>query len=404
MIYIKDNETENEALWRIGQDKTNNIIDDSWIDIADIFNKHFREDETEYYDSSAYRKKYKNFLDAYEQIFSKTGYNDEMALLDQKRNDIIKERRKLYATKLEYNRNLNHESRFELFYENIKDAIIHLDPPNIEATGINYVNCENEYMLLISDLHYGAKFKSANNEYSTQICKDRFSYMLGETIKYVRVNNITNIKILNLSDSIQGLLRVSDIRLNETEVVTCVVEISQLISDFLNKLSAYCNIEYIHVSSANHSQTRPLGSKASELASEDVEKIICNYIKDSLKFNDRINVIFDINKEYIEFEVAGFQCIAEHGHRVKNINKYLNDKSLLHRKMYSYGFLGHTHSNQCITVGEENKNNVEVIVAPSFVGSCPYADTLNVGAKASVNILKFNKTYGHIGTETIILN
>ena len=93
MIAIRDNETENEALWRIGQEKTNNLIDDTWIDIAEVFNKHFRTDETEYYDSSAYRKKYKNFYDAYEQIFSKINNSEASAELDKKKNDSKRERR-----------------------------------------------------------------------------------------------------------------------------------------------------------------------------------------------------------------------------------------------------------------------------------------------------------------------
>ena len=135
-----------------------------------------------------------------------------------------------------------------------------------------------------------------------------------------------------------------------------------------------------------------------------MEKIICNYIKDTLADNDRIKVEFDLSKEYLEFEIAGFNCIAEHGHRAKNINKYLAEKTLKHRKIYDYGFLGHYHSGSVVSVGEGEYHNMKVFISPSFVGSCPYADTLDVGAKASANILRFNNKYGHVGTEEIILN
>lgn len=403
MIQFREGETENQALWRIGEQKYNGLLDMTWEEIALEFNKHFREDETEYYDSSAYRKRFKNFKDAELQIFGQINSTEEMAALDKKKRELAKERQKLYATKLEYNRDLKHESRFELFYENIRNAIQTLSPPKIRPTLYKQDDTE-EYILNFGDIHFGSNFKSINNKYSREICKSRFSLLLGCVIEYIAKNEIDHLKILNVADCIQGVLRISDMQLNETSVVQCVVEISQIIAEFLNELSAYCTIEYLHVSSANHGQTRPLGSKASELASEDMEKIICNYIKDTLKYNDRIQVVFDIDKEYLEFEIAGFKCIAEHGHRVKNVKNYLNDKSLLHRKMYSYGFLGHTHSNQCVVVGEEGHNNLEVIVSPSFVGSCPYADTLNVGGKASANMLKFTRINGHVGTETFILN
>ena len=67
------NETEDECVWRIGQAKANGLLGDmTWVEIAVFLNKEFREDETSYYDSSEYRKKYKNFSDAYNGIFSKT--------------------------------------------------------------------------------------------------------------------------------------------------------------------------------------------------------------------------------------------------------------------------------------------------------------------------------------------
>ena len=72
--------------------------------------------------------------------------------------------------------------------------------------------------------------------------------------------------------------------------------------------------------------------------------------------------------------------------------------------MYSYGFLGHFHAGQEIIVGEENSNNVEVLIAPAFVGSDPYADKLNVGAKAMTKIYTFDKQFGRIASENIILN
>ena len=94
---------------------------------------------------------------------------------------------------------------------------------------------------------------------------------------------------------------------------------TQILADFLNKLSAYCTIQYYHIGSANHGQIRPLGSKASELASEDMEKIICNYIKDSLSCNDRVDVIFDIDKEYLEFESPLPEYFTEVLDKIKNI-------------------------------------------------------------------------------------
>jgi len=57
--------------------------------------------------------------------------------IDEKRLELEKERKKLQATKIEYNRNLRTESRFELFYENIKDAIQRLEVPNFKRMNVD---------------------------------------------------------------------------------------------------------------------------------------------------------------------------------------------------------------------------------------------------------------------------
>jgi hypothetical protein len=83
-----DGETENQTLWRVGKAKANGLLGDmTWVQIAEFFNKEFREDETQYFDSSAYRKRYKNFSDAYEELFSQENFTNEeiMTIAEHKR-------------------------------------------------------------------------------------------------------------------------------------------------------------------------------------------------------------------------------------------------------------------------------------------------------------------------------
>ena len=54
---LKD-ENEERFLWRIGQAKDNGTLDLSWAEIADVINKEFREDISEYRCEAAYRKPY----------------------------------------------------------------------------------------------------------------------------------------------------------------------------------------------------------------------------------------------------------------------------------------------------------------------------------------------------------
>ena len=76
-----DGETENQTLWRIGNEKAAGLYGNiTWPEVAEFMNKEFRDSEENYFDSSAYRKRYKNFADAYEELFSKENFSDEQTL------------------------------------------------------------------------------------------------------------------------------------------------------------------------------------------------------------------------------------------------------------------------------------------------------------------------------------
>ena len=404
LVQTKMNPGENyyQYIWRLDNlIRSGNLP--SWEIITPYVNKQLFEDETDYKGESAFRKSVKYARDFYEAGVFNQYLDDEFLLaLKQQTKDLEIERQKLNATKVEYTRQIRQQSRFELFYQNIADKITTIDSPEFVYHEFDHNNkC---IVVGISDIHYGATFKSEHNEYSREICQERFNKLLDWLIDYISTHQTNRIKIINCGDTIQGLLRLSDLQINDTTVVECVVEVSKLIAAFLNSLSAFCDIEYYHVTHANHSQTRSLGTRASELAAEDVEKIIVNYIHDVLVNNERIQVIFDINKEYLDFNIFDFQCTIEHGHRINNLNTFLRDKSNSRRKMYSYGFVGHFHNSQEIIVGEEDGHNVELLCIPSFIGSDPYSDTLNVGAKAMGKVYVFDPVYGHIETSSIILN
>ena len=103
-------------------------------------------------------------------------------------------------------------------------------------------------------------------------------------------------------------------------------------------------MNYIQVCYSNHEQPRYLGTKASELAGEDMGKISFAYLQDVLATNPRIKVSGDVDKDYYEFNIFNFKCFAAHGHQVKNLNEISKDLANRHRTFYDYVFLAHSHS------------------------------------------------------------
>ena len=391
-----DMETDEELIYRIcsNKDKIG-----SWQDVADILNGLLGTEFTE----SKFRKQFQAFekmLEANREKFVDGDVQlEEIRLATE---TLKKERLKLQATKLSESRYNRQDSRFELFYENIKDAIIRLEQPKLIRTSIN--ESDTQYILGFGDIHYGATYKSVNNEYSREECKRRFGVLLSYMEGFIESENISHLKIINVADTIQGILRLTDLQINDIPIVDCVVEISRILAEFLNELSASCSIEYYHAPQANHSQTRPLGSKASELATEDMERIIINYVSDLLSNNDRVEVITNFEKDYVDIKIFDFECFATHGHKIKDVKGVISDMSNRNRKFYSYAFLGHTHSANEIIVGEDEFSNKEVLTIPAFIGSDPYADSLFVGSKGMAKLYLFDRKYGKIMSKNIILN
>jgi hypothetical protein len=194
------------------------------------------------------------------------------------------------------------------------------------------------------------------------------------------------------------------LKLNEKDVVDAFVIAERLLAGFLNSLSKYCKVKFIQVCYSNHEQPRYLGTKANELAGEDMGKILFAYLQDVLALNERVEIIGDIEKDYYEFKIFDFECFAEHGHQIKSIadaNKNLTNR---HRKFYDYVFLAHSHSAKEFITAEGQHHDVETLVLPSLIGSDPYADKLMVGSKAAIKIFGFDKKHGHTESYKFILN
>ena len=335
-----------------------------------------------------------------EEQINKVEDNDIIKEIETKKEELIKERMKLQTTKIEYNRNLRKDSRFEMFYENINDARDRLPMPVFEE--LICEEQEGEYILALADIHYGAFFESINNSYSREEAQRRFGKLIAKLKVLIHKNKINKLNVIELGDTIQGMLRLSDVKLNDIPVVDSVVEVSRLIATFLNELSRYTEITYRQVMASNHSQNRYLGTKANEMPNEDMERVIGNYIKDLVANNPRVEVVLS-ERDYDSFELCGQKILTLHGHQVKNINNAIRDYSMLHRTFYDICFVAHFHGGKQMSVAEGN-GNTEIVVCPSFIGSDPYSDSLKIGSKGMCRLFKIEENQGITEQYTIILN
>ena len=380
--------------------------DYDWSEIKDKYEINCNSDTIRKSSSTPFGGKMRSEYEKYKIGLNKTENNSDSEL-DVKIQELRKERIKLQTVNIERSRIDRAEARQEMYYEHVGQIIKALPIPNFEQiTDTNDdVADQRDYILTITDIHFGAEFLSENNKYSKEIALERFEYLLDKTIHFIKQNKLTNLKVTCLGDSLQGLIHLTDLKINDSSIVKSCVEISRIIANFVNQLSRYVNVEYYHVPSANHTQTRGLGSRPNELMDEDLEYLIGNYIKDLLSNNKRITVtLAEEGKQYVVIPVEGYEILAMHGHQIKSMESAIKDLSMVRRDFVEYLLLGHFHAGKSITCNEGCLNDAEILVTPSFIGSDPYSDSLFKGSKAACMIYGFNSLYGHVESHKIILN
>lgn len=375
----------------------------TWEDVADILNDALQHRYTE----SAYRKKYQSFAKMMDTCYG----NDDteakyLADIERQKNELRKERMKLQTLNLERNRLDRAEARQELYYEYIGSVVKSLDVPALEVDDLIMRKFSNmDYVLTIADCHYGAKFETPYNCYSQDIFKVRLGKLLGKAIAFIQDNGLKCLTIVGLGDDIQGILRLTDLQANDSSVVRSIVEFSRYMADFLTELSKYCYVYYYHVPTANHTQIRLLNAKANELATEDVEYIIGHYISDLCRDNNRIDItLAEDGSDMIKLDVHEFNIVACHGHRIKRTEDAIRDFTDLSGDMVDYIIMGHQHGSKELTANIRNGYNAEILVAPSFIGSDPYSESLYKGSQSACKIFGFDRNDGHTETYNLILN
>lgn len=404
MIEVKrlPNESDESLIYRVCSMKDSF---GTWSEVRDILNKLLDKD----YSESKYRKWYKVYQAGLEEGLKKGQSDSDYSDLDDKLNALKKERKKIQALNVERNKYDREETRRELFYEQIAENITSLPLVSFgqisDEENVDHHDFEKEYVLCLADIHAGAKFKESYDEYSMEIVQERFLCLLDEMSYFIKDKGINHLHVLELGDTVQGLIHLSDLKIIDSSMVRTIVEISRLIAEFLNQLSSITKITYYHCGRANHTQIRAFNAKANELAEEDVEYIIGHYIQDLLRNNDRVEVILpDVNQSYIKLNIRANDIYAMHGHQLRNTDKAIDDVSNYLAETVDYLIVGHEHCSKEITTNAYSTFDKEVLVCPSFVGSDPYSHSILKRTHGAVKVFGFNEVYGHNETYKFILD
>ena len=362
------NETEDQCLWRIGKAKDSGLLTENWPEIAAFLNKTFREDETQYYDASAYRKKYRNFVTAYEGIFSKERFTDEemLNIVEQKR-ELEKAKIKLRDERLDYQKTVREEARKESIVDLVRRVFVETVVPfDYTPRPIHHSKCDDEMVICLSDLHAGIVCDNYWNQFNTNILKERLHKYLDEIREIQRTHSCSKCYVVLGGDNVSGLIH-SNLRLQNNENVVQQLKIaSEYIGNFIGELVEMETFEEIEVRSVAGNHSRMSQNKEDHLKGEELDELIPFYLSLMFAKIDTVKIYEDspIDSTINSFTTSGNKLFyIVHGDK-DSVSKVVSDLTLMVGRKPDGIIMGHRHHNAL-----DSEHNVKVIQCGCVVGT-----------------------------------
>lgn len=303
--------------------------------------------------------------------------------LNEQITTLYKEKQKVRDTYNAYRRNLRDESRIEDFKDLIKEAVATLKPFDTTPCIYPTTNAEKEAILMLSDLHIGVDCDNFYNTYNVAIAKERLDILAESTIHYCRANDVATLNVVNLGDMVHGLIHTSARLEQEMDTVEQVIQASELLANFLNKLAN--NVPHIVYRSCTDNHSRVVANKNEHIEKDNFYRIIDWYLQS--RVGGSITMVNDnIDESIGKFELKnGKKVMFAHGHN-DGINLVFQHFVGATHEFIDYMLLGHYHSEKA-----KSFQGSKVFVNGSIVGTEQYALSKRLFSKPAQTLLIFDK-------------
>lgn len=404
MITRREGESDFEFFKRIIRGKlVDKTITEDWEDLSELL---FGEGNC--FNSSEVRKRAYGANRAID-LIEKEGIDKLLAerneILDEltlKKQEIQKERVKMQDVKNALSATLRSEARHEAVVEAIKEVVDKLPPLDVVEPRFIQSGTKSG-VLCFADIHFGKEFTlyglngEVVNQYSPEIVYQRLWQVRDYVLEICEKEGLDSIDIIELGDTIQGILRMSDLYKVRYGIIDGAVEIARFLATWLNEISKFVNVRFTKIS-GNHEEIRPLGSKKGELADENISKIILEIIRASLANNPNVTINTTLMDDIALLNIANFNIVATH--EISN-NRFKTIKEIEEQYDCNVDYLISAHEHYA------NSQNVakgkDVIGVRSLIGTDNFSRVIKKTADAGALFIVFKEGYGKYITYDILV-
>ena len=366
-----DEETEDDYTLRICALKEIKHL--YWDEIAQIINRTLDQNYTE----SRYRKMYSAYTKGKADAVKEEEIPEISEYMQQK-IELQKERIKISDERVQTNAYIRQLAREETIKEIASKCAQEMSSKKLlEAPKELYISGKNAAILQLSDIHYGLVVDNYWNKYNPDIAKNKISQLRDKVIQYCEFNDVSDLYITELGDAIAGRIHETIKYQSRFDVITQIMQISEIIAEMITDLSKHFKIHY-YCCLDNHSRLEP--NKKAALDLESLARIIPWYLK------ERVGAFIEINdnkygEDIITFKCKGFNIAGCHGDKDSPI-KVVDNLSMMTRENFDMVLTAHLHH-----FSADEKNQILVISNPSILSTDDYSKNLRLSSKSAQNLI-----------------
>lgn len=351
--------------------KLNGENDYDWSELHDKYSVKCNPDTIRKGSSTIFGGKFRSDYEKYKAEKNKSvGGNDE---LDEKIQEIRKEKIKLSDARVEYNRLIRQEARKESYADMVKRIICEDVKPMNVTVRYNLFNSSTDLLCHLTDIHTGIEIHNWKNNFDENELKRRIDKFTSDILDIRGVHQSENCYLV-IGEIISGLIH-NNLRLqNNMDLMEQFKYVSELISAMLTRMANHFNHIYVYTTPGNHS--RISAKKQDSLDGENMDTLLPFYLKARLQNIDNVSICDNtIEPEIAMFNIRGNNVFASHGHK-DSPSSVVQNFTMMFGIKPDIVLLGHRHLNGLTTVYD-----TKVIESGCVSGADAYA----------VSIRKVNK-------------
>ena len=284
-----------------------------------------------------------------------------MSEIDEKIVELRKEKQKMYDQRVALNSSIRARSRQEELNEILTNAILKSKMKGLEYQPHDIVHSDNDLLVSLNDIHYGANVHNAWNVYNSDICAEMMRSYLDRIIEIGKRHSSENCIVWANGDLISGNIHYSIAVTNKENVIQQITGVSELIATFLAELSEhFSTVSFISVA-GNHSRISP--NKENSLHTERLDDLVEWYIKARLQNFKNVFVMNDkIDETMYTIDIRGKTYLGIHGDYDGSAAKVQSLQTLAGKPVYAI-LSEHLHHNRV-----ESIQGIKTVMAGSFMG------------------------------------